>query len=41
MTTVFGRAPVRLNKAYRAMYVEGKANELELLEVLEVNEHEY
>ena len=36
-----GQRSVRLNKAYRAMYVEGKANEIELLEVLEVNKHEY
>jgi len=36
-----GQRSVRLSKAYRAMYVEGKANEIELLEVLEVNKHEY
>ena len=32
---------VRLNKAYRAIYVERDTGEVELIEVLEVNKHEY
>jgi len=36
-----GQRSVRLNKAYRAMYVEHDSGEVELIEVLEVNKHEY
>ena len=36
-----GWRSVRLNKAYRAIYVEHKTGEVELIEVLEVNKHEY
>jgi proteic killer suppression protein len=36
-----GQRSVRLNKAYRAIYVEHKTGEVELIEVLEVNKHEY
>lgn len=36
-----GRRSVRLNKAYRAIYVEHESGEVELIEVLEVNKHEY
>jgi proteic killer suppression protein len=32
---------VRLNKAYRAIYVECETSKVELIEVLEVNKHEY
>jgi proteic killer suppression protein len=32
---------VRLNKAYRAIYVERDTGEVELIEVLEVNKHDY
>jgi hypothetical protein len=32
---------VRLNRAYRAIYMERDAGEVELIEVLEVNKHEY
>jgi proteic killer suppression protein len=35
-----GQRSVRLNKAYRAMYVEHDSGEVELIEVLEVNKHE-
>jgi toxin HigB-1 len=35
-----GQRSVRLNRAYRAIYVEAKG-ELELVEVVEVNKHEY
>lgn len=35
-----GQRSIRLNKAYRAIYIE-KDNHLELVEVLEVNKHEY
>jgi len=30
-----------LNRAYRAIYVEHETGEVELIEVLEVNKHEY
>ena len=36
-----GQRSVRLNKAYRAIYVEHEEGEIELIEVLEVNKHEY
>ena len=36
-----GQRSVRLNRAYRAIYVEQKSGVLELIEVLEVNKHDY
>ncbi len=36
-----GQRSVRLNNAYRAIYVEHKPGEVELIEVLEVNKHDY
>jgi proteic killer suppression protein len=36
-----GQRSVRLNRAYRAIYLERGAEGIELLEVLEVNKHEY
>ncbi len=36
-----GQRSVRLNKAYRAIYVETNDGEIELVEVIEVNKHEY
>lgn len=36
-----GQRSVRLNRAYRAIYVEHEAGTVELVEVLEVNKHEY
>jgi len=36
-----GQRSVRLNRAYRAIYVEHETGEVELMEVLEVNKHEY
>jgi proteic killer suppression protein len=36
-----GQRSVRLNRAYRAIYVEHETGEVELIEVLEVNRHEY
>lgn len=36
-----GQRSVRLNRAYRAIYVEHETGEVELVEVLEVNKHEY
>jgi hypothetical protein len=32
---------VRLNRAYRAIYLEREAGKVDLIEVLEVNEHDY
>lgn len=36
-----GQRSIRLNRAYRAIYVERKSGVVELIEVLEVNKHEY
>jgi toxin HigB-1 len=36
-----GQRSVRLNRAYRAIYVERETGKVELLEVLEVNKHDY
>lgn len=36
-----GQRSIRLNRAYRAIYVERSTGELELIEVIEVNKHEY
>ena len=36
-----GQRSVRFNRAYRAIYVEHETGEVELIEVLEVNKHEY
>jgi toxin HigB-1 len=36
-----GQRSVRLNRAYRAIYFERDNGEIEFLEVIEVNKHEY
>ena len=36
-----GQRSVRLNRAYRAIYVEREGGKVELIEVLEVNKHDY
>lgn len=36
-----GQRSVRLNRAYRAIYVERDNGTLEFIEVIEVNKHEY
>lgn len=36
-----GQRSVRLNRAWRAIYIEHESDEIELIEVLEVNKHEY
>ena len=36
-----GQRSVRLNRAYRAIYVERETGKVELLEVLEVSKHDY
>lgn len=36
-----GQRSVRLNKAYRVIYQEEKSGTLTIVEVLEVNKHEY
>ena len=36
-----GQRSVRLNRAYRAIYVERTSGQIELVEVIEVNKHEY
>jgi proteic killer suppression protein len=36
-----GQRSIRLNRAWRAIYVEHETGEIELIEVLEVNKHAY
>jgi proteic killer suppression protein len=36
-----GQRSIRLNKAYRAIYIEKKNGQLEFVEIEEVNKHEY
>lgn len=36
-----GQRSVRLSKSYRAIYKEVKDSEYEIIEVIEVNKHEY
>lgn len=36
-----GQRSIRLNKAYRAIYRQITKNEIELIEVQEVNKHDY
>lgn len=36
-----GERSVRLNQSYRAIYQEGRDGKLEIIEVLEVTNHEY
>ena len=36
-----GQRSIRLNRAYRAIYVERSNDDIELVDVIEVNKHEY
>ncbi|MGQ3890104.1 type II toxin-antitoxin system mRNA interferase toxin, RelE/StbE family [Legionella sp. CNM-1927-20] len=36
-----GQRSIRLSKAYRAIYTMGKNQQMEIVEVIEVNKHEY
>lgn len=36
-----GQRSIRLNRAYRAIYIERRDGSVEFLEVIEVNKHEY
>lgn len=36
-----GQRSIRLSKAYRAIYVIGNEGKVEIVEVLEVNKHDY
>jgi len=36
-----GQRSIRLSRAYRAIYIESKDGHIELIEVIEVNKHEY
>jgi len=36
-----GQRSIRLNRAYRAIYIEQADGRLEFIEVLEVNKHDY
>ena len=36
-----GQRSIRLSKAYRAIYIMGKNQQMEIVEVIEVNKHDY
>jgi proteic killer suppression protein len=36
-----GQRSIRLSRGYRAIYIEGNSGSIELVEVIEVNKHEY
>jgi toxin HigB-1 len=36
-----GQRSIRLNKAYRAMYLETQRKEVHIISIIEVNKHEY
>ncbi len=36
-----GQRSIRLNRAYRAFYIETNEKEVEIIQVIEVNKHEY
>ncbi|EKD76865.1 MAG: hypothetical protein ACD_42C00560G0002 [uncultured bacterium] len=36
-----GQRSIRLNKAYRAIYIETKTHEVKLILIVEVNKHDY
>jgi proteic killer suppression protein len=36
-----GQRSIRLNKAYRAIYIEGQRKEVHIISIIEVNKHEY
>lgn len=36
-----GQRSIRLNRAYRAIYIEHKDGKIQIVEVIEVSKHEY
>lgn len=36
-----GQRSIRLNRAYRAIYIENEQNEIVIISIIEVNKHEY
>lgn len=36
-----GQRSIRLNRSYRAIYIEDQRNEVHLIAIIEVNKHEY
>ncbi|KTC71465.1 hypothetical protein Lbir_1719 [Legionella birminghamensis] len=36
-----GQRSIRLNKAYRAIYIENEQKEIIIISIIEVNKHEY
>lgn len=36
-----GQRSIRLNKAYRAIYIELQNNEIQIIKVIEVHKHDY
>ncbi len=36
-----GQRSIRLNKAYRAIYIENEKKEIIIISIIEVNKHEY
>lgn len=37
----YGQRSIRLNRAYRAIYIENEHKEIVIISVIEVNKHEY
>lgn len=36
-----GQRSIRLSKSYRAIYIQSKDREIQFIEIIEVNKHEY
>ena len=36
-----GQRSIRLNKAYRAIYIENEKKEVTIISIIEVNKHDY
>lgn len=36
-----GQRSIRLSKSYRAIYIIGKAGQMDIVEIIEVNKHDY
>jgi len=37
----YGQRSIRLNKAYRAIYIENEQKEIVIISIIEVNKHDY
>jgi proteic killer suppression protein len=36
-----GQRSIRLSRSYRAIYIIGKSGQMEIIEIIEVNKHDY